>query len=161
MQREKSKKVQFLDDHPEYFDEAMKLALSQEQPLCWRAAWMVGGYMKKNDPRIDPYIPKIIDLLPDLDDGHQRELIKILLKMDLEEEQESRLYDFSATLWEQVQKKPSVRFFAFRCMIRFAEKYPELNHEILVLAQPRYINSLSPGIRSSILKSIRKIEEAQ
>ncbi len=160
LSREKIKKVQFLDEHPECFDEAMHIALSLEQPFGWRAAWMIGGYMQKNDPRITSYIPRIIDVLPDLEDGHQRELIKILLKMDMEEEQESRLYDYSTTLWEQVQKKPSVRHFAFRCMVRFAEKYPELNHEILVLAQPHYVNSLSPGIRNSVLKSIRKIEES-
>ncbi|RNC84441.1 MAG: hypothetical protein ED557_05515 [Balneola sp.] len=161
LSREKLKKVEFLDEHPECFDEAMSIALTDEKPFGWRATWMIGGYMKKNDPRITPYISEIIDVLPELEDGHQREFIKILLKMDMEEEQESRLYDYSTTLWEQVQKKPSVRHFAFQCMIRFAEKYPELNHEILVLAQPHYVNALSPGIRKSILKAIRKIEESQ
>ncbi len=161
MERDKTKKDCFLDEHPEFFDEAMDIALSDEKPLNWRAAWMIGGYMKKNDQRITPYISRIVDALPDLDDGHQRELIKILLRMDMDEEEESRLYDLSATLWEQVQKKPSVRHFAFRCMVQFAEKYPELNHEILVLAQPQYINALSPGIRKSILKAVQKIEESK
>lgn len=158
MRRKKPEMVEYLNNHPEHFDEAMHLALSQELPFCWRAAWLIGGHIKKNDPRVRPYIGKIIEVIPESNDGHQRELLKILLVMDLEEENESLLFDLAVTLWEQIRKKPSVRFFAFKCMVRTAEKYPELTNEILVLAQPHYINPLSPGIRNSILKTLKKLE---
>lgn len=151
--------TQFLTEHPEFFDEAMKIALSTEQPFCWRAAWMIGGCMEKNDPRITPYISEIIETLSELEDGHLRELLKILLNMELNEEQESLLFDFSVSLWEQVLRIPSVRHFAFKSMIRIAEKYPELNHEILVLTQPHYVNPLSPGIRHGVLKTVRELEK--
>lgn len=156
--RGKSNMVRFLNEHPESFEEAMLLAFSQKKPICWRASWIVGGYITHNDPRVKPHLPKIIEILPGLEDGHQRELLKILLKMDLEEEHESVLFDLSVDLWEQIQKKPSVRFFAFKCMVKTAEKYPELTNEILMLSQPHYINPLSPGIRNSILKSVKGLE---
>lgn len=158
MRRKKPEMVEYLNSHPEHFDEAMNLALSQELPFCWRAAWLLGGHITKNDSRVKPYIQKIIEVLPESRDGHQRELLKILLMMDLEEDHESLLFDLAVTLWEQIRKKPSVRFFAFKCMIRTAEKYPELTNEIFVLAQPHYINPLSPGIRNSILKTLKKLE---
>lgn len=156
--RGKSNMVRFLNEHPDSFEEAMLLAFSERQPLCWRASWIVGGFIADNDSRVKPHVPKIIDLLPGLEDGHQRELLKILLKMDLEEEHESLLFDLSVDLWEQIRKKPSVRFFAFKCMVKVAEKYPELTNEILILAQPHYINPLSPGIRNSLLKAVKKLE---
>lgn len=158
MRRKKPEMVEYLNSHPEHFDEAMNLALSQELPFCWRAAWLVGGHIGKDDPRVKPYIQTILEVLPESRDGHQRELLKILLMMDLEEEHESLLFDLAVTLWEQIRKKPSVRFFAFKCMVRTAEKYPELTNEILVLAQPHYVNPLSPGIRNSILKTLKKLE---
>jgi hypothetical protein len=158
MRRKKCEMVDFLSDHPECFEEAVGLALKNEQDYSWRAAWMIADTIKENDARVKPHVLKIIKVLPDRKDGHQRELLKILLKMELTKDFESALFDTSITLWEQVRKKPSVRCFAFKAMIKVAEKYPELKKEVLLLAQPHYINPLSPGIRKSILKDIRSIE---
>ena len=119
---------------------------------------MLGGVTTKNDSRIKPHIQKIIQVLPKLEDGHQRELLKILLKMDLEKSFEGLLFDLFVDLWEQVRKQPSVRSFAFKGMVKVAEKYPELKNEVLLLTQSHYINPLSPGIRKSILKSIKNLE---
>lgn len=159
LRRKKAEMVEFYQNHPECFEEAIKMALSNEEPFCWRAAWMIGGDLKKNDPRITPYISKILELLPEFEDGHQRELLKILLQVQLTEEQESLLFDLSVDLWEQIRKKPSVRYFAFRAMVEVAKKYPELNNEILLLSQPHYVNPLSPGIRKGVLKTVRKLEK--
>ncbi len=160
MRRKKSEMVRFLTEHPEYFEETINVALTQQQPFCWRAAWIVGGCMKKNDPRVTPYISKIIEVLPELEDGHQRELLKILIQLDLAEEHEGQLLDLAIEIWEQVRKQPGVRHFAFRIMFEAIKKYPELTNEILMLTQPQYVNSLSPGIKNSILKMKRAVENS-
>lgn len=64
--------------------------------------------MEDNDPRISPYILKIIECLHQKKDGHQRELLKILYRMDLSEEQEGVIFDLCMNVWEQVGKTPSV-----------------------------------------------------
>lgn len=158
MRRNKQEMVQFLTDHPEHFKKAMILALSNEPPLCWRAAWLVGGVIKKNDSRVKPHIHKIIKVLPSMEDGHQRELLKILLKMDLETSFEGLLFDLSVDLWEQVRKQPSVRSFAFKGMIKVAGKYPELKNDVFSLTQPHFVNSLSPGIRKGVLKDLDELK---
>lgn len=149
--------VEFKESHPESFDQALKLALENEENLSWRAAWLVAGIMKENDQRVKPYIQKIITVLPDRNDGHQRELLKILLKMELDEDFESLLFDISVTLWEQVRKQSSVRYYAFQGMMKVVEKYPELKNEILSLAQPHFVNTLSPGVRKGVLKGINEL----
>ncbi|HET56230.1 MAG TPA: hypothetical protein ENN33_13585 [Ignavibacteria bacterium] len=65
--------------------------------------------MEINDKRIRKNIDKILTVLPSKQDGHQRELIKILLQMKLNEEQEGKLFNICMTLWEGLDKKPSIR----------------------------------------------------
>ena len=158
VRRRKSEMLEFISNHPESFDQALKLALENEENLSWRATWLVAGVMEKNDQRARPFIQKIITILPDRDDGHQRELLKILLKMELDEDFESLLFDISVTLWEQVRKQSSVRYYAFQGMMKVVEKYPELKNEIISLTQPHFVNALSPGVRKSVYRNITDLK---
>ncbi|MFC2103688.1 hypothetical protein ACFLSS_04585, partial [Bacteroidota bacterium] len=93
------------------------------------------------------------------DDGHQRELLKILLLMELDEEYEGILFDVSMNLWESINKKPSVRFTAFKFIVKTAKKYPEIAKEISFLTQNHYLESLSPGVKHSISRMIKEFEQ--
>jgi hypothetical protein len=77
--------------------------------------------------------------------------------MHLDEEQNGYLYDLCVSIWKQVEKKPSVRFTAFRGVLKIAHTYPDLTNELLLLTQEKYMESLSPGVKKSILKMVRKI----
>ncbi len=85
-------------------------------------------------------------------DGHQRELLKILYRMELSEEQEGIVFDLCMNVWEQVGKAPSVRHNAFRMISRIASKYPGLSNEIAMITQEHYLETLSPGVRRSVMK---------
>ncbi|MBE0646044.1 MAG: hypothetical protein IH600_18320 [Bacteroidetes bacterium] len=148
----KDEMIVSLAAHPKYFDEAMELAISDNQPYSWRAAWLLFDCMDENDARVKKYIHQIIRALPDRADGHQRELLKILLRMELGETHEARLFDICVTLWEAIHKSPSVRFTAFKFIVRLVKKYPELSNEIAGLTQAWYLDSLSPGVKRSILR---------
>lgn len=145
-----------MDAHPEYFEEAVNLAISDKQPYAWRAAWLLWSCMEENDPRIRGHIRKIIDVLATKNDDHQRELIKILQQMDLDEEYEGYLFNICMSVWEQIGKKPSVRFNAFKMIVKIAKKYPELSHEIVSLTQEQYLDSLSAAAKKSILKIMKE-----
>ncbi len=147
----------FLSEHPDMFDEAIRLSLSNQEPISWRAAWAVGGTMPENSKKLAPFIPDILAKLPELEDGHQREFIKILMQVELSEDQQGLLFDICVSIWEQVRKKPSVRYFAFQVMVDMTKQYPELAHEVLSLTQPQHINPLSPGIRKGVLKLVNRL----
>lgn len=159
MSRDKPGMVTYLDNTPQEFETAMRLALSQEQPISWRAAWMIGGSVKKYRSKIQPFVQDILDVLPALEDGHQREFLKILDQLELTEEHEGRLLDYSIGLWEQLKKQPSVRHTAFKIMFKAAKKYPELMNEILMLSQAQYVNTLSPGVKAGVLKMKNELEK--
>jgi len=148
--------ISFMDAHPEYFEEAIELAISNKQPYSWRAAWLLWSCMEENDKRIQGYIKNIINTITTKKDGHQRELLKILLKMELNEEHEGYLFNVCVAVWENINKKPSVRFTAFKFIIKIVKKHPDLSNEITFLTQNQYLDSLSPAVKSSISKMIKE-----
>lgn len=149
--------MHFLNTHPESFDGAIRLALSGDLPCAWRAAWVVGGLIEENDRRIRGHIKDIIDAIPTKGDGHQRELLKILLRMELDEDQEGILFDHCLSIWESTKKQPSVRSLALQTIVRIVQNYPDLSREVTFLTRDHYLQSLSPGIKSSVLKMIEEL----
>ncbi|MER3328263.1 MAG: hypothetical protein RIF34_01705 [Candidatus Kapaibacterium sp.] len=106
--------------------------------------------MKKNDKRISSVIDEVINAIDGKPDGHQRELLKILLKLKLAEEQEAKLVDICIALWKNIEAKPALRFYALRMLMEIAEKYLDLENEIRLLTTDMYMDSLSQGIRRVI-----------
>jgi hypothetical protein len=147
----------WLTAHPEDFEEAIKLAISDKPPYSWRAAWLLWSCMEENDQRIQEYVKNIIDSLPDKNDQHQRELLIILQRMEIGEELEGLLFNHCVRVWEKTDKKPSVRFNAFKVMVKTAKKHPDLSREIMFLTQDQYMDSLSGTVKKSIAGMLRAL----
>jgi hypothetical protein len=155
----KEEMILFLKSHPEHFDEAIKLAISDKHPFSWRSAWLLWSSMEENDKRIQKHIKTIVDSIKTKKDGHQRELLKILYRMKIKEKYEGRLFDICITIWEQIYKVPSVRYTALKFIIKIAKYHPELLGEIEFLTQDHYLKSLSPGVNRSIEKMMKKVTQ--
>ncbi|MEJ2105387.1 MAG: hypothetical protein P8X47_12550 [Ignavibacteriaceae bacterium] len=153
----KSEMISFMNAHPEYFEEAIELAVSDKQPYSWRSAYVLWSVIEKNDKRIQQHIKKIVQIVKNKDDGHQRELLKILMMMELDEKYEGVLFNICMDIWEQIDKSPSVRINALKMIIKIANKHPELRKEISFLTQEHYLESLSPGVRHSVIKLMKEI----
>ena len=87
----------------------------------------------------------------------ERELLKILLMMELDEKYEGLLFDICMNVWEQIDKAPSVRINALKMIIKIANKHPELRQEISFLTQDHYLQSFSPGARHSVTKLMKEV----
>ncbi|MGB0346063.1 MAG: hypothetical protein ACPGGA_01185 [Balneolaceae bacterium] len=149
----------FMNQFPEEFESIVVLTITDEKPICWRAAWVVQTFMEQDDERVQPYVDAILQIIPQKEDGHQRELLKILAQMNLNDDRESILYDECVAIWESVRKKPGTRYFAFQQMVKMVEKYPELMQEIHAVTQPQHINTLSPGVRQGVVKLIQQLNK--
>jgi hypothetical protein len=148
--------ITHLNSHPKDFAETIHLALSNKQPYSQKAAWLLWSCMKKNDSRLRKYIKQIIKTLSDTNDSQLRELLIVLEKMEINSNDEGRLFNICVDKWRRVEKKPSVRYAAFRLMIKIAQKYPDLFHEIEILTGEQYTNMLSVTARRSIRKMTDK-----
>ena len=154
----KADMVVYMESHPEDFDEAVQMAISDKPGYAWRAAWLLWSCMEVNDTRIQKYLQQIINVLPAKNDDHQRELFKILLQMELNEAHESLLFDMCTRVWEKVNKKPSVRFTAFKIIVKLAKKYPDIANEIEYFTQEQYLDSLSDAARKSIHRMVGELK---
>ena len=94
----KAEMISYMKYHPEDFNEAIKLAISDKQPYSWRAAWLLWSCMDKNDQRIHGYVKKIIDTLPTKSDDQLRELLIILQRMEFNDDYEGKLFDICVCL---------------------------------------------------------------
>jgi hypothetical protein len=153
----KSEMISFMKAHPECFKEAINLAVSDKQPYSWRAAYVLWSVIEKNDKRIQKHIQKIIEVVKNKNDGHQRELLKILLMMELDEKYEGVLFDICLGIWEQIDKSPSVRINALKMIIKISTKHPELKKEVSFLVEDHYLESLSPGAKHSARKLMNEV----
>lgn len=159
LRSKKETMVSFLHLHPEYVDEALALCISDKQPFCWRAAWMLQEYFEPNPTDLWDYIPDIIKAIPHKKDGHQRELLKLLKLVYLNDDQEGELYECCLKIWMQIHKNPSVRYIALEYLLNTAQKYPELLHELELVLTEEYIDTLSPGIKHGVKKRLSKLKK--
>lgn len=155
----KEEMVAFLKSQPEYFKEAIELAISDDQPFAWRSAFYLSSSMEDNDARVKKYIKPILACIKNKNDGHQRELLKILYRMKLSDREEGMVFDVCIRLWEQISKDPSVRMTSLKFILKIAKLHPELLNEIKPLVQDHYLELLSPGVKKSINRMIKDLDK--
>jgi len=144
--------------NPELFEEAIKLALADKPVFSWRAAWLLWSVMDKNDSRIQKHIKEFISKLKHADDSRKREILHILLYMEIGTKYQGPLFDACITIWEDINKQPSVRVTAFRIILNIVKMHPELIHELDYLLQNQYLETLSSGAKHSINKMTKGIK---
>ncbi|MGY5353032.1 hypothetical protein ACXGQW_10810 [Wenyingzhuangia sp. IMCC45533] len=147
--------VQLFNEQNEVHQSAIQISLKNHQPQSWRATWILSNCTKANDNRIKPYVNDYIKAIVDKKDGHQREILKILLKMKLNDEQEGRLFDICMNLWENIGKASGLRYLSFKFIVKTCEKYPELNGELVYVCQEQYLENLTPGIKKIIARIVK------
>jgi hypothetical protein len=155
----KDEMISFMNAHPEYFEEAVKLAVSDKQPYSWRAAFLLWDCMEENDLRIKKHIKDIVKSIKTKTDAHQRELLKILLQMELEKKYEGILFNHCMDIWERIDKDPSVRIAALKFIVKVAKKHVDLSKEIIFLTQDHYLESLSDPVKKSVLKIMKELSK--
>lgn len=150
--------IRFLQQHPEYFQEAIQLAIGEKEKVSWRAAWMLWAFLEENDARIKPYLNRIIKNIPKRSESQQRELLKIIYLMDLNEQQESALFELCLSIWKEVKMVPSLRYNALKCLMKMMKKHPELENEIRFVTTDIYTENLSHGFKHSVKLMLSKAQ---
>lgn len=130
--------------HQEAFDEALRPALSDKQPLAWRAAALLCNSIKPNDARVRAYLKRIVSFIPVAQDNQKRELLRICYGMELSAGLMSQLYSHAIEIWKDINKDPSIRINALKMLCKIVNKYPELTGEVLLLRNEYFLSTFPP-----------------
>ena len=144
----------YLKQEPVDLKKLYSLALSEQQPYAWRAAWLLSACLQKNDPGLSYFLEAIVKQLPVKTDGHNRELLHIIKRFEWKESWIAILFDKCHLLWCTTASISSLRCNAFSILFDIVQIYPELKTELILLCEEHYLLELSPAIKKSILKKI-------
>ena len=127
-------------------------SLSTEQPLGWRATWMMKQLLRKNDPRLVPFVAPALDRFMEFNESQKREWLRTLLDQQISEDEEGKLFDLCINEWKKIHNHPALRSTAIQHLIKIIKKFPELKGELNHLMEAAYLESLSPAIKKSAMK---------
>ncbi len=151
--------INYIESYPNEFNNLIIIAIEGKESYSWRAAWLLSNCMEANDQRIKKYIKPIIERLKTVEGGYQRDLMNILFQMDLPEEYQGSIYDVCIDIWVKINNIPSVRYTAFKLILKITQLNIELYHEVQLLMEDHYIQNLSNGIKKSFHKMIQDFEK--
>jgi len=134
------------------FHKLLQWSLLDEQPLAWRATWLLRQITAKNDSRIALVISEVIAGYPGFNHSQRREWLKLLSNQNFTEEQEGELYDLCLSEWKNIANQPALRASAIDLLFTILKKYPELTNELAHLMTSDYLDALSPGIKKGVVK---------
>ena len=149
--------VAFMDSHPEMLPDLISLAVANEK-LSPRAAWLLSNCILDRDARLDSRKREILRSLKEKTGGHQRDLVRVLSKLNLDDVEEGLFFEHCVQLWSDPGNLPSVRHVSMRALMQMSTKYPELYNEVDKLLSDKYLGTLSPGLRRSILRLKKETE---
>ena len=134
-------------------EDRLKHALRNDKD-SWIHAWQINHTKKTELNKLEGQIKNIILAIDGKNDGHQRELLKVLLKLNLTDDQLSLLWDICLRIWLDIQKQSSVRISAYKILVNTAKKYKPLSDELIRLTEDKHVSSLSNGIKNSTYKNL-------
>ena len=85
------------------------------------------GMISLMDQDIGHCVPELLEGIKGKGDGHQREILKILLKSSFNERYLTTLFDLSLDIWLNIKKKSSLRITAYQILIKITNRplFPE------------------------------------
>jgi len=144
----------FLMDAPLRLEEVWKIALG-DKSWSWRCAWLIACFIQDLQEYIHPKRLELLAVIEQKAPGHQRELLRIIARIDLARDELGMLYDCCLNIWTDVHTSSGARSLAMDQMMRVASELPEFNGELKAVSGAEFLESLSSGIRRSLEKKLR------
>ena len=141
------------------FDELLHLSLHEQDPLAWRACWVLDGSDEKKPGLARPHIPGIVEALPELESrGTLRSLLRMLCRYDIPEEQQGLLVDLCFSYLVSELYPLAVKAHAMMIIYNHVLIYPELKDEFITVLEDQAANN-SVGFKTRARNLIKHLEK--
>ena len=140
------------------WNELSLLIFDDDYDVAWRSIWMLNEAPQNKLDSMKLDIDKIIKRSMVRGSSQQREVLKFLSRTPIPEKSLGLYYDWTQSLWIDIQNIPSVRIAALRAITRVIGIHPELKSEIQPFLTTEHFDTLSPGIKKQVLKMLNELE---
>ncbi len=149
--------VDKFEEDPDIFTTILEVMYQDSYPLSMRASRVIWLIAKKYPDFIKSHLPGMIDRLSDFRvDGVRRNILSILVELDLPDIDPGRLFDLCYT-WFASEKEPvAVRGNAITILYKISVKEPALKQELIELFEAQ-LPCDSRGIEARIKNSLNKL----
>lgn len=136
------------------------IASEDEQPVSWRAAWVL-EHISADEPNVlKPYLNDIYGLLRlQTHQGMKRQLFNLVLRFPPNEYQIETLLNKALDWLNDPKEAIAVRANAVRFVMAVYKIEPAFKNEFLEIMRLQLNNTLSTWLENIILKSIKKLEK--
>ncbi len=142
-------------ENPLIYDELWAIAISDELPINWRAAWVIKGIWENTPDVVTPLLGRMRQALPSITQhGVRREFLRILTEYPPPEDEEELgillkcCFDWLASPLETVAVRVHSMEILLQISRRIPEIIPELKTTIEVAMQEGSAGMLSRGQRT-------------
>ena len=131
-------------------------AVSEDEPVNWRSAWVIKGIWEQNPELVSPLIEKMIRALPELNkDGVKREFLRMIQEYPIPEDEEllgvllDSCFSWLATPAEAI----AIKIHTMTILFEISKKIPEIKPELITTIEVA-MQEGSAGIRNRGSKTI-------
>lgn len=140
------------------FKTLLDLAISEGDPVAWRAAWILDGSDEGAPGLATDFVPFIVQSLPGLEsNGTLRSLLRLLCRYDIREEEQGILIDLCFKYLVSELYPVAVKVHAMQIIYNHVLIYPELKDELITVISDQVDNN-SVGFKSRGLRLIKKMK---
>ena len=136
--------VEIISVHPEIFQQAYDMCMSQEGSKALRAARVVQLIAEKQPAIFEPYFVEMINLLPALKhNAVKRSMLKILTFYDLSEYEDlhGKIIDYCFRRMNDSGEEIAIRAYSVMTLRRLSRIYPEITGELMAGLQMMVSNA--------------------
>lgn len=143
------------------FYELLEAMFHLNDPLKWRAAWIIDGCDEKNPGLASEHLHRIISNLDRLNSmGTLRSLLRLLTRYEIPERHRGLLVDNCFRYMRSEFYPVAVKVHAMQILYNLSRIYPELEQELTLTIEGQFENNTA-GFKARgliILKQMQKIE---
>lgn len=142
----------------QHFESLLEIALHDDDPLAWRAAWILDGSDEAFPGLAADYISTLVTKLPGIKStGTLRSLLRLLCRYDIHENEQGVLIDLCFKYMVSEFYPVAVKVHAMQIIYNHVLIYPELKEELVTVIRDQVENN-SVGFKSRGMRIINKLE---
>ena len=134
---------------PGYLPILLDIAISNQHPKSWRAAWVADKVHDRHPEWITPYLPQMIrQLRSHPSDAIKRHFLKFISLHEVPVRHHPFLMDYCLDRFTSSDEPVSVRVYAMQILCNIAEREPDFKPELRSIIEHEMELHPTPGILS-------------